>query len=220
MDELDREVMIALLQPQSSRYKLWKNMLDRKFPYKTMSERIRKLQEDKLLEVERAKKKNGKLDNRKTQRLTLTDRGLATLILKENVDDKELRLASQRIFLRMSRRLQSLMDNSGLSGESILRSVFDRMKPKINLDCFNQEYFEDTFLISMAEYLHETHKKASVDRIEKIKRQTIPKVSNETINLMNEILETLEKEQRKFTRLASDIRTAIENIEKSKVPDC
>ena len=116
----------------------------------------------------------------------------------------------------MSPRLQSLMNNSGISGESILRNVFDRMKPKINLDCFNQEYFEETFLISMAEYLHETYKKASVNRIKKIKKQSIPKVSNETISLMNEILNTLKKEQQKFTTLVSDLRTAIKNIEKTR----
>lgn len=216
MDTLDREIMTALLLPQKSMYELAMFIEQSKYlkKYPRIRRHVKNLAKDGLIEVEEGTRKDKKLDNRKTQKLKLTDRGLATLILEGNLNDKEFRLASQRIFLRMSSKLQKAMNSSGISGESILRNVFDRMKPKINLDCFDREYFENTFLMSMAEYLHETYKKASVDRIQKIRKQSIPKAGKEAISLMNEILETLEKEQRKFTRLASDLRRAVGYFEK------
>jgi len=218
MDTIDRQIMTALLLPQKSMYELTMSIEQSKYlkKYPTIRRHVKNLAKDGLIEVEEGTRKDRKFDNRKTQKLKLTDRGLATLILKENLTDKELRLASQRIFLKMSSKLQKAMNVSGISGESILRNVFDRMKPKINLDYFDREHFENAFLISMAEYLHETYTKASVDRMEKIRKQPMPRVSKETISLMNEILEALEKEQRKFNRLVSDMRTAIENIQKLK----
>jgi DNA-binding MarR family transcriptional regulator len=210
---LDRKIMIALLKPQRSMYELADSL---KEPYASVLRHVKKLEIDKLVKTEKGVKKDGKPDNRETKSLRLTEFGLATLAVSGEVSDKELRLVAERIFLKMSPKLQSLMNESGILGESILRIVFDRVRPKINLDCFDQEYFDKTFLISMAEYLDETVRHASANKIERMKKQTIPKVSNETISLMNEILETLEKERRRFTRLVSDLKTAIDNIEKSR----
>jgi uncharacterized protein YbcV (DUF1398 family) len=108
--------------------------------------------------------------------------------------------------------------------KSILKGIFDKVKPKVNLDYFNHDYFEETFLISFAETLIETYRNMTDAQREKPKQivvQSVKKIHGKYVSstneLTNEILSILDQKERKFNAMANILRKAMGNIEKVKV---
>lgn len=221
MNILDREIMTALLKPQPSKYELWKT-LNKKYPYATILRHIEKLEKSSLITTQKAKRKNGKLDNRKTVTLSLTDFGLATIIMKGSLNDKEYKLATEKLLPKEFAQIRFLARGLGITSEVILKSIFDKVKPKMNLEYFNQEYFEETFLISFAETLIEIYRNMTDSKREKLKqiamqstKETHGKYVSITNELTNEILSIVKQKQHKFDTMAKVLEKAMRSVEKS-----
>jgi len=222
MATLDREIMTALLLPQPSKYELWNKTLNKKYPYATILRHIKDLEKNGLITTQKAIRKNGKLDNRKTERLTLTEFGLATLIVKGNLNDKEYKLATERLLPKEFAQIRFLARGLGVTSEVILKSIFDKVKPKVNLEYFNQQYFKETFLVSFAETLIEIYRNMTDFKREKLKqiaiqsiKETQGKYVSPTKELTNQILSIVKKKQRKFDTMAKVLEKAMRSIEKS-----
>jgi hypothetical protein len=221
METLDKEIMVALLKPQSSIYELWHETLNKKYPYATMLRHIKDLEKSCLVSTQKATRKNGKPDNRKTVRLTLTNFGLATLIIKGNLNNEEYKFAGAKLLPKEFPQIQFLARGLGLTSGDILKDIFEKIRPKMNLDYFNKEYFDEIVLISFAETLTETYRNMTPPKREKLRqivmqniRETNGKNVGVTSELTNEILNVLEKHQRKFENLIRTCKTGLENIKK------
>lgn len=145
MHASDRKILIGLLKPQPSMYELQKSL---KMPYATMLRRIRKLEKDRLVLTEKARRKNGKPDNRETVRLRLTEFGLATIIVKGNLSDEELKLAGERLLPKEFSQIRFLARGLGVTSDLILKSIFDKAKRQVNFEYFDSGYFHEIILLS------------------------------------------------------------------------
>jgi len=220
MHAVDREIMIGLLKPQPSMYELKKSL---KIPYATMLRHIRKLGKNRLVLTEKAIRRNGKPDNRKTVRLRLTEFGLATIIVKGSLNDKELKLASERLSPKEFSQIRFLARGLGVTSDSILKSIFDKAKRQMNLEYFDSGYFHEIILLSFAETLIEVYRNMTDSKRKKLDRITMQSIKknkgvfvSSTKELTNEILDVLEKKQRKLTAMIDVLKGAMGNIEKSK----
>jgi hypothetical protein len=157
MNRLDKEIMLTLLTPQQSMYGLVKNLKDSN--YATAWRHIKKLQDKGLLATSKASRKNGKLDKRRTEIPLLTVKGIATLLIEGDLQKEEIRVAIGKLlehdFSDMPLQFKPLMDE-------IFTTAFLQMKPKINLQYFDEEYFKELLATSLAESFVEIAPKMNV----------------------------------------------------------
>ncbi len=99
------------------------------------------MQKDNLLTVIKAPRKNGKLDKRKTKIPTLTWKGIATILIEGDLQEKEL--GAMNIF-------QDEFSKVPASARPFMKDIFCDalldMKPKVNLKFFDEKYFRETYL--------------------------------------------------------------------------
>jgi len=202
MDILDREILKALLSPYSSIYELNKFLQENqkvKNPYSTINRHVKKMQKEGLISGEPIKRKDGEVDKRGSERLRLTEKGLAFLILKVGLTEMELISASDRLL--ESQHLKAFIEDLlGQNKYQILQKIFERIKPKVNLDFFDKEYFGSILLRSLIESADEMYPKykerilSKEKEVKKMMRQLQKKAAPYDIELRN-LMSRLEKER-------------------------
>jgi len=138
MKTLDRKILVSILTEQQSIYSIDKNLEDSN--YATVWRHIKKMQKDNLLTVNEARRKNGKVDNRKTEILKLTNKGIATLLIEGDLQQKELFSVGKKIFLKTYKKIP-------LSAEPFFTDIFTEslleLRPKVNLKYFDEQWFRE-----------------------------------------------------------------------------
>jgi DNA-binding PadR family transcriptional regulator len=157
MNRLDKEIMLVLLVPQQSMYGLVKNLKDAN--YATVWRHIKKMEKEGLLTTEKASRKNGNPDKRRTEIPDLTTKGLATLLIKGDLQKEEIMHAGKKLleqeFSTAPMRFKPYFDE-------ILTRTLLKMKPKVNLEFFDEEYFKELMAMSMVQSLIEVLPKINV----------------------------------------------------------
>jgi len=147
MNRLDRDIMMALLFPQQSIYRLEMEVRKHnpKSNYATVWRHIKRMQKNGLLNTTKAPRKNGKPDKRRTEIPTLTSKGLATLLIEGDLQRKELFSVGRRIFLKTYKKLP-------ISAEPFFTDIFAdsllEIKPKVNLKFFDENWFREVSAIT------------------------------------------------------------------------
>lgn len=147
MDRLDKEIMKTILAEEQSIYSV-NEVLKKKGEdanYATVWRHIKKMQKDSLLTVVEARRKNGKADQRKTEILKLTNKGLATLLIEGDLQKRELFFVGRRIFLKTYKKLP-------ISAKPFFTDIFAdsllEIKPKVNLKFFDENWFREVSAIT------------------------------------------------------------------------
>ncbi len=146
MDRLDKEIMLALFDSQQSMYGLEKTLKEtgKQSNYATVFRHIKKMRQDGLLNATKTLRKNGKLDKRGAQSPTFTPRGLATLIIDGDLQKEELSKAVKYYFQK--NKFPSFL--YGIPSESLADALL-KLKPKVNLKFFNENYFYEALTIAI-----------------------------------------------------------------------
>jgi hypothetical protein len=154
MNSLDKEIMTSILTEKQSMYGLEKNL--KKSNYATVWRHIKKMQKEGLLTIAKASRKNGKLDKRGTEKQILTPKGLATLVIEGDLQKGELMKIGMKIFEKEFSKLET-------SAEPFMTDVFSnallKIKPKVNLKYFDENWFREIYWISILESGKEAIKK-------------------------------------------------------------
>ena len=138
--------------------------------YATVWRHIKKMKEKNLINIAEALRKNGKIDNRNTEILSLTNNGLATLLIEGDIQEEELNLIGQQIIQgHVGKTLLSLLT-------PVLTKIFSnallKIKPRVNLKFFDDNYFNELFVTSfvetMIELLPETNLKLEEKELQKL----------------------------------------------------
>jgi hypothetical protein len=208
-----------LVSPQSSMYKLNNDIKGSKFS--TIRRNIYKLQENKLITI-------GKPEKRKAMKIELTSKGLATLLIDGDLQEKELRELNKEIFREnYKKRSQSdayavidffddlLIDKKDLSlnqrsliesylGEIFVNSLLE-IKPKVNLKFFDGEWFYEVYVKAIGNAVFKAREKYPIG-FEKlgIWKSLTEKERQEAI----EEFEEFEKEQQEANKEFLDRRTS------------
>ena len=142
MDRLDKEIMKTILAEEQSIYSV-NEVLRKKGEeanYATVWRHIKRMQKEGLLTVVEARRKNGKADQRKTEILKLTNKGIATLLIEGDLQKEELFSVGRRIFLKTYKKLP-------ISAEPFFTDIFAdsllELKPKVNLKFFDENWFHE-----------------------------------------------------------------------------
>jgi hypothetical protein len=161
MNRLDKQIMMALLGSQQSMYGLEQYLKENgliESNYATVYRHIKKMQKNGLLGVTKVTRKNGKQDNRGTEKPELTPKGIATLIIDGDLQEKELIRAMERqIKKNYSDLPSSFLPETQV--DKIFVNTLSKMKYKINLRFFDEDYFNRMFNVSFAESLLEQMRK-------------------------------------------------------------
>lgn len=143
MNRLDRAIMMAMLTSEQSMYGL-EQTLKKKMKesnYATVWRHIRKMQKEGLLTTVKVPRKNGKFDKRGTEKPELTWKGIATILIEGDLQEKEL--GAMNIF-------QDEFSKIPISARPFMMDVFCdallEIKPKVNLKFFDEKYFRETYL--------------------------------------------------------------------------
>lgn len=173
--ETDRNIMIALLTPQKSMYELKQTLekSEKKSNYATTYRHIKKMQKNGLVKtIQNNLRKNGKPDNRKGEIIELTSKGLATLLIKGDLQKAELITVVTNIFRRKEfndKSIVRLLQIMKPCLDDTISSMFMKMKPKVNLEFFDEKYFDklitDSFAESMIETLPKIFIKGNIDEL-------------------------------------------------------
>jgi len=150
MDRLDREIMKTILAEEHSMYGIEKAVRENieNSNYATVWRHIKKMQKDGLLNLVQ------KMDKRRTKMPTLTRKGLATLLIEGDLQEEELLSAGQKLYLAYFGESLLMSIKPFMAG--IFSDALLRIKPKVNLKFFDEEYFDELLLTSFVESLLET----------------------------------------------------------------
>jgi hypothetical protein len=165
MDRIDKEIMMALLHSQRSMYGLEKSLEDTN--YATVYRHIKRMQKEGLLSATGALRKNGKNDERGTQKPELTFKGLATLIIEGELQKEQLQRAAMKALQSdFGVSIQLLL---GTRIDEIFASTLLKIRPKLNLKCFDGQYFNQVFNTSLLESIFEQAGKIHFENDSRIK---------------------------------------------------
>lgn len=138
MDIIDKEILKAILTEEQSIYEIRAKIKGSN--YTTVWRHIKKMKEDGLLTISEAQRKNGKTDKRGTRLPSLTNKGIATLLIDGDLQKEELFPIGRRIFLKTHRKIP-------IKAEPYFTDVFAdslvELKPKVNLNYFDEEWFRE-----------------------------------------------------------------------------
>ena len=95
--------------------------------------------------MEKGLNKNGKMDKRKTKILLLSFKGLAFLILKADLSENECRAIVLGILNKSPYRKVSISQSMREIPTLAFKKTFEQMRPRVNLDFFDEEYFANLF---------------------------------------------------------------------------
>ena len=112
MNRLDQEILHAILLEDMSIYRLQKKI---NFPYPTVWRHIKKLQKDLCVDVCEVKTKKGKIDQRNTQMVSLTFKGLVMFMFEGDVgkywaNAKAQDEVSDKFFERLKVKRESFLE--------------------------------------------------------------------------------------------------------------
>lgn len=141
MNRLDKEILKSILTAKKSIYEINENIKDSN--YATVWRHIKKLQKDGLLSISEAQRKNGKPDKRNTILPTLTDKGIATLLIDADLSKDELMKINEKIFQEDFAKI--LNKKSFVMLKPVVAEVFSKslleIRSKINLKFFDEKWF-------------------------------------------------------------------------------
>lgn len=191
MNMLEIQILKTLLAKESltkkglSIYELNKTLREAKVKtnYTTVWRHLKRMLKEKLIEIA----EKGK---RKAQLLTITDKGIATYLLKGNPSKEEL----LQIGLEFHREfINKLKGKEAFLVKDILKEVFAnsllKIKPKVNLEFFDNKWFREVWVDATLESLNEAVKKYKTEfekaEIWESKEERIKEVED-LINLLEE----------------------------------
>ena len=153
-EKIDAEIMKALLiAPQQSIYYIQKTLKKtvKESNYATVWRHVKKLKKQELVIIAQDKlRKDGTLDKRNPKKAGISPKGLAWLLIEENLQKEELRLIG----------LKLLQENFGtvppefwsiMPLEDIFSDALIKIKPKVNLRFFDEKYFIEIFIATFLE---------------------------------------------------------------------
>jgi len=141
MNRLEKEILKTLLSEEKvSIYKLNKTL---KANYPTVWRYVNKMERDGLIEI------SEKPDKRDTKLLSITDKGVATLLIEGDLTREELEKISN-LFWSKTGWIKSLPPNERDLTLKFLAEVWAdsllNLRPKINLKYFDREWFREISL--------------------------------------------------------------------------
>ena len=214
MDILDREILIALLGSHRSLYALEKSLEVSSYP--TIHRHTKELQEKELLIIRRGQlRKDGKIDQRKTGIPELTPKGLATLLIEGDLEEEELKRAVTKTLQKDFALLPpTFLGTSNV--DKIFSDTLLRMRPKINLKFFDENYFNEVFNVSLGQSILENFKDFKTPR-SKIKKKEAMKlrkkyISNQTIEDFRKLQKTFKNESNKFKQYSNVMSKVIQTL--------
>lgn len=151
--EKDMEILKALLIPQKSLYGLEKNLKEtwRDSNYATVYRHIRRMEKEGLLRTVKTSRKNGTQDRRGTEKPVLTAKGIATLLVEGDLKEKELTIVGLKVFQKYFKAVPK--EFFGMKYSEDVFSLLLKIKPKINLEFFDEKYFEEIVAVSLVQSL-------------------------------------------------------------------
>lgn len=155
MNRLDREILKAVLIDQKSKYGLEAYLSKNeelkkkgiKSNYATVWRHINKMKKDGFLTIIK------QLDKRRTEKPVLTLKGMATLIIKGNLQEEELRSVILKLLQNKLSHIPNIFWRM-IPIEAITDIVL-KMKPKVNLEDFDEEYFLKTLVTDLFEVFND-----------------------------------------------------------------
>ena len=107
------------------------------------------MKNDGLLAVTKPLRKDGKPDKRGTEKPILTPKGMATLIIDGNLQKEELISALRKLLQTGFTRVPDIFWR--IMPIEPIADIVLKMKPKVNLNDFDEEYFTKTLLTDLFE---------------------------------------------------------------------
>jgi hypothetical protein len=149
------------------------------------------------------------LENNKKYQIDF--KGLIALIYDGMLEDEKLALAGKRLIEGWLPAIQKLGSTLGVDSNSFLKDLLVRSKPKIDLECLDEEDFQESLWLSVHDYILERRgenqeNKLSWSDVEKIKNTREKKL------MLSPILFLYER-QEKLRREIMDIEETIRLIE-------
>lgn len=217
MNRLDKEIMMALLGSQQSMYGLEKSLKDTN--YATVWRHVKRMQKDHLLSTTKVARKNGKQDERGTQKPELTTKGLATLIIDGDLQKKELLIVGRKVLQNDYSDLPATFLRDTKVDE-IFANTLLKMRHKINLKFFNGKHFDETFDISFAESLFENLPKFNFQRTSKTKagvqKLRSKYIAPQTVKNLRNLHKRFIQERNKYSHYAKVIGGFLQVLSKGR----
>jgi len=238
----DVEILKVLLpEPTRSMYVLERELTKRlgreNVNYPTLRRHIRKLKDQDLINIEKGLRKNGKTDQRGTKNLSLTFKGLVYLILKAELTENESRAIINRVLARPHYQKLEMAKSSSIQNISVdaLKKSFYELKPKVNLEYFDEDYVKQLFLDNLImqncldlvlAWMEEARDKFSklpdkssrreLKMWKKKAKKDIRNISNEEINLLFEVYNYLRAKQGIWNEKIDLLQPIVKYLKKKK----
>jgi DNA-binding PadR family transcriptional regulator len=218
MNTLDKEIMMVLLGPQPSMYGVEKSLGGTN--YATVYRHIKKMQKNGLLSTTEVARKNGKQDMRGTKKPELTTKGLATLIVDGDLEKKELIIAGKKVLqTEYSDLSEDFVQDTNVN--EIFANTLLKMRHKINLKYFDEDYFNEVFNISFAETLFDELKKHDFQKETKhrAKAKKLKKkyVTSKQVEGLRNLRTQFINERNRLDHYVKFIGVFLKNFDKSEV---
>jgi len=142
MNRLEKAILKALLsEKEASIYKLNKILKEANYP--TVWRYVKRMEKDGLIKI------SEKPDKRETKLISITSKGIATLLIEGDLTKEELEKSSNLFWSKMdwisklpqTERLLTLKFLAEVWADSLLN-----LRPKINLKYFDEEWFGKIWL--------------------------------------------------------------------------
>ena len=153
MDRLDKEILKAVLFGDKSMYGLEKYLKENgvKSNYATVWRHIKRMQKENLLSITKSRRKNGRYDRRRTERPVFTSKGLATLLINGDLQKEELKHLGLKLLEKEELKDLPKPLLRILPVEDVFDSIVSKIRPRVNLEFFDEKYFDELFWTSFIE---------------------------------------------------------------------
>jgi hypothetical protein len=218
MNSLDKRILLALLSSHQSMYSLEKSLEGTN--YASVFRHVKKMQKEGLLSASKTTRKNGKHDERGTEKPTLTAKGLATLIIDGDLQKADLVNVMEKELAKNYGDLPATFLFETQVDEIFVETLM-KIRHKINLKFFDEVYFNKMFHISFIESLFEKMKKIDFKKNTpmKAKAPELSKkyISHSQIEALKKLREEFCEEKDRYSGYATVIERflkAMENLAK------
>jgi DNA-binding MarR family transcriptional regulator len=171
----DTEILKALLPgPSDSIYKLEKELKeknkDKNVNYPTLRRHVKRLTQKGFIQVDKGERKNGTPDERDTTVVGISPKGLAYIVLKNNMDSKTIELAAAKILQQAGLGINwnSLFVTQVTSS---VRKTFEELRPKINLEFFDETYMRGLLYTTLVKNIVEAYFAKSSELSEELRKK-------------------------------------------------
>jgi DNA-binding MarR family transcriptional regulator len=189
---LDCEILKNLMSESSrSIDRLQKDLspkLGKTANYPTVRRHVNDLEKNGYLEFKEGVRKNGRVDKRKTHNVSLTFKGLAYILLRgPEFTDSEITQIINKVSKPSNLQLSKDLAIIQIPVEAF-RKTMSELRPKVNLEFFDEEYMMQTFFVLLrgnvfeyvgkflkkkTEELQSNGKKSSKRHMKEMRRQSI-----------------------------------------------